>query len=213
MDVILQLFLLAVVMLAVSQLFNLAFRLKGEELVKFKEKLEYFRGKAAGIQSGTTPPSAMSEFQTELMAFMKVIFKKQLVPLILRSVVFILVFVFVGLFYKEYSSGLLPFNLLFFGSGWFAVYFLWSLILGLGLWGIKKLYKKAAGKEKAPTGVNAITRELSRISRSLLGQTRTSTGFGGSFVQAPRTAPEPAWKARLREGRKERGDEYPEEGN
>ncbi|MFX1304042.1 MAG: EMC3/TMCO1 family protein [Promethearchaeota archaeon] len=89
----------------------------------------------------------MAELQQESVRFMKQIMKKQMVPLCVRCLIFIGIFIVLGFIYADYSSGLLPFPLLIFGSGWVAIYLIFSIGFSLLIYGIKKIYKRITGKE------------------------------------------------------------------
>jgi len=89
----------------------------------------------------------MAQVQRETMQFTKQIMLKQFIPLCLRCFIFIGIFSILSFFYSGYASGLLSFNLFILGSGWVAIYFLFSITLSLIIFGIKKLYKKMTGKK------------------------------------------------------------------
>ncbi len=89
----------------------------------------------------------MSQLQRETMQLTKQIMLKQCTPLCLRCSIFIGIFTVLSFIYTDYDSGLLPFPLLFFGSGWFALYFLFSISISLIAYGVKRLYKKLTGKD------------------------------------------------------------------
>lgn len=81
----------------------------------------------------------MTQLQQESTQFMKSMMKKQMIPLCLRCIIFIGIFMVLGLIYADYSSGLLPFPILIFGSGWVAIYLIFSLYFSLFIWGVKRL--------------------------------------------------------------------------
>jgi hypothetical protein len=95
----------------------------------------------------TRNPQEMLELQQESMELSKQMMKKQLIPSCVRCLIFLGIFAVIGVFYANYSEGLLPFPILFFGSGWFAIYFLFSITFSLIIYGLKRLYRKLTGKE------------------------------------------------------------------
>jgi len=88
----------------------------------------------------------MVQTQKESIQFMKQMMKKQIIPLCIRCVIFIGIFAILGFVFSDYSSGLLPFPLLIFGSGWVAIYIIFSISISLIIFGVKRLYKKITGK-------------------------------------------------------------------
>ncbi|MFX1309022.1 MAG: EMC3/TMCO1 family protein [Promethearchaeota archaeon] len=81
----------------------------------------------------------MAKLQQESVQFMKLMMKKQMIPMCLRCFIFIGLFMILGFFYSDYESGLLPFPLLIFGSGWLAFYIIFSIYFTLFIWGVKRL--------------------------------------------------------------------------
>jgi uncharacterized membrane protein (DUF106 family) len=81
----------------------------------------------------------MVQIQQESTQFMKIMMKKQMIPLCLRCIVFIAIFMVLGFIYADYQSGLLPFPILIFGSGWIAIYLIFSVYFSVFIWGVKKL--------------------------------------------------------------------------
>ena len=79
--------------------------------------------------------------QEEMMAAMKDMMKNQMLPMCLRSLLFLGIFFVLGLIYGEYTE-ILPFNILFFGRGWVALYLVTSLGLSLVIFLLKKLFGK-----------------------------------------------------------------------
>lgn len=123
-----------------------------------KEKITEFREKASNIQERMRNAQVvgdirmLTQLQRETMQFTKQIMLKQFVPLCVRCVIFIGIFGILGFIYANYSVGLLPINILFFGSGWVAVYFIFSISFSLIIYGMKRLYKKMTGKETSKKG-------------------------------------------------------------
>lgn len=138
----------------------------------------------------------MFALQQESTALMKQMMKKQLIPSCIRCVVFLGIFALIGVFYMDYTSGVLPFIIPLIGDGWIAVYFLFSIGFSLLLWGGKKLYRKLTGKVDA----------RSKISKEILEVlSPTSQGTASGF-QIPTPAPSgneeteklDSWKDRIK---------------
>ena len=122
-------------------------------LGKSKETIKDFTEKALNLKERMRNAQVlddtqlMSQLQREMMQLTKQTMLKQFIPICLRCSIFIGIFAVLSFIYTDYDSGLLPFPLLFFGSGWFAFYFLFSISISLIAYGVKRLYKKLTGKD------------------------------------------------------------------
>jgi uncharacterized membrane protein (DUF106 family) len=136
----------------------------------------------------------MAQLQQDSMKFMKMMMKKQMVPMCLRCLIFIGIFIVLGFIYSDYESGLLPFPLLFFGSGWLAIYLIFSLYFSLVIWGIKRL-----------TGMGKKTQSSVREIAGIVSPTQPSTGLISKVSTQDRLeyiddSPKiDAWKERIEE--------------
>ena len=117
-----------------------------------KEALREMRKKALNLQERMKNAQLLGDYQLiaqtqqESIQFMKQMMKKQLFPMCIRCIIFLGIFGVLGIFYSNYTSGLLPFPLLIFGSGWIAIYIIFSISISLIIYGVKRLYKKITGK-------------------------------------------------------------------
>lgn len=117
-----------------------------------KEALREMRKKAKNLQERIRNAQLLGDYQLmaqtqqESLQFMKLMMKKQFIPLCLRCVIFISIFGVLGIIYSEYRSGLLPFPLLIFGNGWIAIYIIFSISFSLIIYGVKRIYRKITGK-------------------------------------------------------------------
>ncbi|MCK4382438.1 MAG: DUF106 domain-containing protein, partial [Candidatus Lokiarchaeota archaeon] len=103
----------------------------------------------------------LQELQRESMELTKTMMKKQMIPSCVRCAIFIGIFAVLGAVYVDHADGLLPFPILF-GTGWFIVYFLFSITFSLIFYGFKRLYRKLTGKEvKRKGGLREILGGLS----------------------------------------------------
>lgn len=117
-----------------------------------KEALREMRKKAKNLQERIRNAQLLGDYQLmaqtqqESLQFMKLMMKKQFIPLCLRCVIFISIFGVLGIIYSGYKKGLLPFPLLIFGNGWIAIYIIFSISFSLIIYGVKRIYRKITGK-------------------------------------------------------------------
>ena len=144
--IILQILFITLGMLIFGMLLNRVLGLK-------REKIQEFRERALNLQERLRNAQIVGDLQLtikiqrETMQFTRQILLKQFIPLCLRCIIFIGIFSVLSFIYSDYSSGLFPIPILIFGSGWFALYFIFSISFSLILYGVKKLYRKFTGKE------------------------------------------------------------------
>ncbi|MFX1409882.1 MAG: EMC3/TMCO1 family protein [Promethearchaeota archaeon] len=129
-----------------SVFLNKILGLKKEEMKKIREKALNLRERMRNAQV-IGDPQLLIQIQKETIQLTNQMMKKQLLPMCLRCIIFIGIFTSLSFIFTDYDSGLLPFPLWIFGSGWFAIYFLFSISFSLIIFGIKKLYKKLTHKE------------------------------------------------------------------
>jgi uncharacterized membrane protein (DUF106 family) len=144
--IILQIMLITIGMIILGMILNKVLGLSKEKMTEFKERASNLQERIRNAQV-IGDIRMMAQLQRETMQFTKQIMLKQFVPLCLRCFIFIGIFAILGFIYSDYDSGLLPFPLLIFGSGWVAIYFMFSICFSLVIYGIKKLYKRITGKD------------------------------------------------------------------
>ncbi len=144
--VILQILFITIGMFIFGILFNRILGISKETINEFREKALNLQERMRNAQA-LGDAQLMVQLQRETMHFTKQIMLKQFIPLCLRCSIFIGIFAVLSFIYTDYDSGLLPFPLLFFGSGWFALYFIFSISISLIAYGVKRLYKKLTGKD------------------------------------------------------------------
>ncbi|MFX1573153.1 MAG: hypothetical protein ACFFB0_10425 [Promethearchaeota archaeon] len=169
-----------------------------------KETIKEFRGKALNLQERMKNAQVlgdaqlMLQLQRETLKLTKQMMVKQIVPLFLRCAIFFGIIFVLGAIYTDYGSGLLPFPLLFFGSGWLALYFIFSISISLIAYGMKILYKKLTGKE---IRTQKDLRELMQImspSPQRSGFTLPMTGDTSRSIQEKNRPEEKnSWKKRI----------------
>ena len=167
--IILQIMLITIGMVIFGMILNRFLGLSREKMAEFKEQALNLQERIRNAQV-VGDVQMMAQVQRETLQFTKKIMLKQFVPLCVRCFIFIGIFAILGIIYADYDSGLLPFPLLIFGTGWVALYFIFSIGFSLIIFGIRKLYKRISGKEIATQG------HLREI-MELVSPTRQSSGF------------------------------------
>jgi uncharacterized membrane protein (DUF106 family) len=136
--VLVQIVFITLGMIALGMVLNHFLGLTKEVIYDMRKKALNFRERMKNAQL-IGDYDQLVQIQQESTQFMKLIMKKQMIPLCLRCIIFIVIFMVLGLIYAPYDQGLLPFPILIFGSGWIAVYLIFSIYFSLFIWGVKKL--------------------------------------------------------------------------
>ncbi|MFX1315898.1 MAG: EMC3/TMCO1 family protein [Promethearchaeota archaeon] len=144
--IVLIIMLITIGMTIFNLLLNKILGLKREEMKKIREKALNLRERMKNAQA-IGDPQLLIQIQRETIQLTNQMMRKQLLPMCLKCFVFIGIFTALSFILADYDSGLLPFPLWFFGSGWFAVYFIFSISFSLIIFGGKILYKKVTHKE------------------------------------------------------------------
>ncbi|MHA2400753.1 MAG: EMC3/TMCO1 family protein, partial [Promethearchaeota archaeon] len=126
--IILQILFITIGMLIFGMLLNRLLGLKREKMQEFKERASNLQERLRNAQT-LGDIQLVAQVQRETMQFTRQIMLKQFIPLCLRCFIFIGIFAILGYIYADYSSGLLPFSLFIIGSGWVALYFIFSISL------------------------------------------------------------------------------------
>jgi len=195
-EVILGIMFITIAMLGVSEILNRIMGVKSDAVRDIQEKSKNLRERMRMAQL-TGNAQIMLDLQRESMELTKIMMKKQMIPLCVRCLIFGGIFFVIGIVYAGYAEGLLPFPILIFGSGWFAVYFLFSISFSLILYGFKRLYRKLTGKE------------VKRNKPSILGMVSSKSGDSESNFQLTRQINDPiqeryvdeqedSWKNRIK---------------
>ena len=170
-EIIIQIMLITIAMIGVGEILNRIMGVKSDAVRELREKSINLRERMKMAQL-TGETQIMMDLQRESMELTKIMMKKQMIPSCVRCIIFM------GLF-AVFEWGLLPFPILIFGSGWFAVYFLFSITFSLILYGFKRLYRKLTGKE------------VKRDKPSILGMATSKSGDSESNFQLTRQIKEP----------------------
>ncbi len=142
-SVILQIAAFSAVILILSSWFSKKFAVSAEAQMQMQYKMQDLQTR---LREAQTNPQLMQELNLELAALMKEMYKKQIIPMCIRSVVF---FGFWGLMQVLYGSkydGFLPFPTTFaFGRTLFFLYLVISFSISILMWLVKFLYRKLKG--------------------------------------------------------------------
>jgi uncharacterized membrane protein (DUF106 family) len=144
--IFLQIMFIALGMVAFGLILNKIMGISSQSSKEFRERSKNLQERMKNAQL-IQDVNELRRIQQESMQLTKDMFKTQLLPSCIRCIIFLGIFAIVGVFYAPYNAGLLPFPILFFGSGWVAVYFLFSITFSLIYYGASKLYKKFTKKD------------------------------------------------------------------
>lgn len=179
--IILIILFITIGMIIFSMLLNKILGLKKEEMKNIREQALNLRERMRNAQV-FGDPQLMIQIQRETMQLTKQMMKKQLIPMCLRCFIFLGIFTTLSFILADYDRGLLPFPLWILGSGWFAIYFIFSITFSLIIFGIKKLYKRFVQKEtkkksylREIMGILSPTQQTSGISYQLSDPTQSQT--------------------------------------
>ncbi len=176
-EIIIQIMFITLAMVGLSEILNRVFGLNMDTAKEMRENSRNLqeRMKTARLTGNS---QEMVALQQESIALTKVMMKKQMIPLCVRSLTYIGIFGLIGGIYAPYGN-LLPFPILFFGTGWFAVYFLFSITFSLIIYGLKRLYRKLTGKED----------KRKKASKEILGMLSPGSGSQEGNLQLTRPIP------------------------
>ena len=173
-EIIIQIMFITLGMVILGMILNRVLGLRKENLRNLKEKSQNLQDRMRNAQL-IGDPQLMTQLQREAIILTKTLMKKQLVPSCVRCIIFIGIFGILSLIYGRYTN-LLPFPFLF-GSGWVSVYFIFSIVFSLSIYGIKRLYRKLTGKE---------TKSQNKL-RNLMGMITPSQQ--GNFISGSQNIP------------------------
>ena len=159
-EIIIQIMFITIAMVGLSEILNRIFGLNMEAARELRENSKNLQERMRTARS-IGDRQEMLELQQESMELSKQMLKKQMIPSCVRCAIFMGIFAVLGAVYVDHAEGLLPFPILF-GTGWFTVYFLFSITFSLIFYGFKRLYRKLTGKEvKRKGGLREILGGLS----------------------------------------------------
>ncbi|MFX0082991.1 MAG: hypothetical protein ACFE94_14675 [Candidatus Hodarchaeota archaeon] len=195
--IILQIMLITISMIILGMILNKILGLSKEKITEFRERASNLQERIRNAQV-IGDVQMMAQLQREILQFTKQIMLKQFVPLCLRCFIFIGIFAILGFIYSDYNSGLLPFPLLIFGSGWIAFYFMFSISFSLAVYGIKRLYNRITGKAiSTQSYLREIMQLVSPTQRTSGISFQVSDGVHPSKVEDSSSERFDSWKERI----------------
>ena len=197
-EIIIQIMLITLVMVGFSTFLNKIMGLNMDTAREMREKSQILQERMKTVRL-TGNVQEMAELQQESMVLTKLMMRKQMIPSCVRCFIFMGIFALIGAIYAGYAEGLLPFPILIFGSGWFAVYFLFSIGFSLILYGIKRLYRKLTGKED----------KRKKASREILGMLSPQSGNQQGNIQLTRQIPDRPLRDDISDGVQEDSEGQP----
>ncbi len=197
-EIIIQIMFITLAMVGVSEILNRVFGLNMDTAREMRENSRNLqeRMKTARLTGNS---QEMVALQQESIALTKVMMKKQMIPSCVRCAIFWGIFALLSAIYIDYWEGLLPFPILFFGTGWSAVYFLFSIGFSLILYGLKRLYRKLTGKEDM----------RKKRSREILGMLSPQSGNEQGNIQLTRQIPDISPRDYNSDSEQEESEEQP----
>jgi len=137
-DAIWQISLITLFMVLLSQWFQKKFSLSQEAQMSMQADITDLQERMKSAKGDT---QQMEQLNAEMLVVMKTMSKKQMIPMLARSLLFFGLFGFLGWVYGDYKVDLLPFKVLL-GNGYLGLYFTLSLSLSLVIMLIKLAIKK-----------------------------------------------------------------------
>ena len=137
-DAIWQISLITILMSIISQWFSKKFSISQESTRNMQADITDLQDR---MKNAKGDMQEMEQLNVEMMAIMKNMSTKQLIPSLLRSLLFLGLFALFGWIYGDYKEGLLPFKVLF-GDGYAGLYVTLSLAISLVIMLVKFAWKK-----------------------------------------------------------------------
>jgi TM2 domain-containing membrane protein YozV len=197
-EIIIQIMFITIGMVGLSELLNRILGLNMEAARELREKSKNLQERMQTARL-TGNPQEMLKLQQESMELSKQMLKKQMVPSCVRCAIFMGIFAVLQVLYADHTAGLLPFPILF-GTGWFTVYFLFSIAFSLIVYGFKRLYRKLTGKE--------VKRKKGAL-ETILGEASPQTGDQEYNLQLTRPIPNDSMQGGVDEDIQEKKEEQP----
>ncbi|MFX0141321.1 MAG: EMC3/TMCO1 family protein [Candidatus Hodarchaeota archaeon] len=196
--VIIQIMFITLGMIILGMILNYILGLKKEVLIDLRKKALNLQERMKNAQL-IGDYQLMAQLQRESVQFMKLMTKKQLVPMCLRCLIFIGIFAILGFIYSDYNTGLLPFPLLIFGSGWIAIYLIFSLYFSLVIFGIKRLTGIGTRTQSSLREIMAIISPTQRITESPFQISTDSQYQSNDYGDKVAETRKDSWKDRIEE--------------
>lgn len=146
-----QIMLITVLINIFSQWFTKKFSLSQESQMNMQTDIKDLQDRMKYAKGDT---QQMEQLNAEMMVVMKNMSKKQMIPMLIRSLVFFGIWGVLRWIYGDWKEGLLPFKVLF-GDGYAGLYITFSLLLSVGIMLVKLAIKKM-NPEKEDKKANVI---------------------------------------------------------
>lgn len=187
-------------MMILSQIFTKKFGLNATQQADMQMKMQEYQERMAQAQGS---PEMMQEMQVEMMAMMQNMMKKQLIPQCVRTLFFLGFWGLLGLLFGQYE--IFSFNVLIFGKGAVALYFLislgTSLVFALGRKMYQKMNPQAKKEEPVSDTLRALQRNMMMSQTRPMGAAAPRTYMPSPMAENPEYALPPAtgkdWKKKL----------------
>ena len=137
-EAIWQISLMTVVIVIISQWSQKKFALSPESQMKMQTDIKDLQDR---MKYAKGDMQQMEQLNAEMMLVMKDMSKKQMIPMLIRSALFLGFWALLGWIYADYKTGLLDFKVLF-GDGYAGLYITLSLSLSLLIMLVKIAMKK-----------------------------------------------------------------------
>ena len=98
-----QIFAISFGMAVLNLIFSVIFRLDPKEQMDIQTKMQDLQEQ---MKLAQTRPELMQQYQAEMMQLTRNMTKKQMIPMCIRSVVYMGIFALVGGLYRQYDEGL-----------------------------------------------------------------------------------------------------------
>ncbi len=142
--IILQIVLITVIVYFSRLVFNKIFGQSASERNELTDKTKEMQNR---LNKAIGDAEEFTRLQKEYMALMKQMMIKQTVPMLVCCIIFLVLWVILGVIYADYSTGLIFFPVLFIGDGWAGLYILTSFSIFGVSYLIRLIYRKIKGIE------------------------------------------------------------------
>jgi hypothetical protein len=175
-DIIYQLMFISFGLVLFSLLLNKILGVKPSKMKEIRDKAKNLRERVRQAEIlGDT--QLLQQLQVETMTLMKTMLKKQLVPMCIRCIIFIGIFIVMSMVYGQYEY-------------WFWIYFLFSFSFSMAAFGLRYLYKRIMKKEDKRKQFSKEIMELIYPRSQIQTSGLSLTGHTDAEFQTPSTSEE-----------------------
>ena len=175
-DIVYELMFISFALVLFGLLLNKILGVKPSKMKEIRDKAKNLqeRVRQAEILGDTV---LMQQLQVETMTLMKTMFKKQLVPMCIRCIIFIGIYFVMLMVYGQYEY-------------WFWIYFLFSFGFSMAAFGLRYLYKRITKKEDKRKQFSKEIMELIYPKSQIQTAGLSLTGHTDAEFQTPSTSEE-----------------------